>query len=58
MSEATHGTRDVLAEQQEQTEPGQPSSSAAQFDQIVELREQGILTEEEFAAEKKKLLGI
>jgi len=58
MSEATHGTRGVPAEQQEQTEPGEAWSSAAQFDQIAELREQGILTEEEFAAEKKKLLGI
>jgi hypothetical protein len=26
--------------------------------ELDELREQGILTEEEFAAEKKKLLGI
>jgi putative oligomerization/nucleic acid binding protein len=26
--------------------------------ELAELREQGILTEEEFAAEKKRLLGI
>jgi hypothetical protein len=29
-----------------------------QLDQLHELREQGILTEEEFSAEKKKLLDI
>lgn len=29
-----------------------------QIKQLSELREQGILTEEEFTAEKKKLLGI
>jgi Short C-terminal domain len=29
-----------------------------QIKELQELREQGILTEEEFAAEKKKLLGI
>ena len=28
-----------------------------QIKELAELREQGILTEEEFAAEKKKLLG-
>jgi Short C-terminal domain len=28
-----------------------------QIEQLAELREQGILTEEEFAAEKKRLLG-
>jgi Short C-terminal domain len=53
--------RGARAEQQEQTEPeGAPSSAPnpAQLDQIAELREQGILTEEEFAAERRKLLGI
>ena len=36
-------------------EPGDPIE---QIKQLSELREQGILTEEEFTAEKKKLLGI
>jgi hypothetical protein len=52
--------RGAQPEQQEQTEPEEAPSSApdpAQVDQITELREQGILTEEEFTAEKKKLLG-
>jgi hypothetical protein len=30
---------------------------AEQLKELAELREQGILTEEEFSAEKKKLLG-
>lgn len=30
---------------------------ADQIERLAELREQGILTEEEFAAEQKKLLG-
>jgi hypothetical protein len=30
---------------------------AEQLEELAELREQGILTEEEFAAEKKKLPG-
>jgi hypothetical protein len=34
-----------------------PSAPVARVKELDELREQGILTEEEFAAEKKKLLG-
>jgi hypothetical protein len=37
------------------TEPGDPIE---QIKQLSELRERGILTDEEFTAEKKKLLGI
>jgi hypothetical protein len=44
--------------------PAQPEPAAApaadpieQLKQLNELREQGVLTEEEFAAEKRKLLG-
>jgi hypothetical protein len=36
-------------------EPGDPIE---QIKQLSELRDQGILTDEEFTAEKKKLLGI
>ena len=43
-------------------DPGPPPEAALdpvdQLKQLHELREQGILTEEEFSAEKKKLLGI
>jgi Short C-terminal domain len=48
-------------EEQEARDP--PPTSEPEFDPIEqlrelgELREQGILTEEEFTAEKKKLLG-
>jgi hypothetical protein len=31
---------------------------AAQLEQLAKLKEQGILTEDEFAAKKKQLLGI
>jgi hypothetical protein len=34
-----------------------PPDPAEQLEELAELREQGILTEEEFAAEKKRLLG-
>jgi hypothetical protein len=35
-----------------------PAEPVERVKELDELREQGILTEEEFAAEKKKLLGI
>lgn len=41
--------------------PVQPVSTGdniEQLKQLAELRDQGILTEEEFAAKKKKLLGL
>jgi Short C-terminal domain len=34
-----------------------PPEPAGRLEELAELREQGILTEEEFAAEKKRLLG-
>jgi hypothetical protein len=44
------------------SDPGPPPEAALdpvdQLKQLHELREQGILTEAEFSAEKKKLLGI
>lgn len=35
-----------------------PPSETEQLKQLAELRDQGILTEEEFAAKKKQILGI
>jgi hypothetical protein len=35
-----------------------PPAPVERVKELDELREQGILTEEEFAAEKKKLLGL
>jgi hypothetical protein len=37
--------------------PEPVADPVVQLEELAELREQGILTEEEFAAEKKKLLG-
>ncbi len=36
----------------------QPASLSAQLDRLMELRSQGMLTDEEFSAAKAKLLGI
>ena len=39
--------------------PSAPSDATVeQIKQLAELRDQGILTEEEFSSKKKKLLGI
>ncbi len=54
------------AGQEEQSEeaygrkpPPEPAADPVeQIKKLVELREQGVLSEEEFAAEKKRLLGL
>jgi predicted Zn-dependent peptidase len=51
------------AEEQEQqyAEPAQAAPAddiTAQLQQLATLKQQGILTEEEFAAKKKQILGI
>ena len=38
--------------------PEPAPDSLEQIKELAELREQGILSEEEFAAEKRKLLGL
>jgi hypothetical protein len=38
-------------------ERGVPELSVEQLEQLAELRARGILTDEEFAAEKKRILG-
>jgi hypothetical protein len=50
------------AEQQQQYAPPPPPAAPApdpiaQLKQLAELRDQGILTEEEFSAQKAKILG-
>lgn len=44
------------------SEPTAPADSAdnniAQLEKLAELRDKGILTEEEFSAKKKQLLGL
>ena len=44
-------------EQQAASAPAQPDY-AAELAQLAQLKEQGILTEEEFTAKKKQILGI
>lgn len=51
------------AEDQQQYEAQQPVSTAqddtvAQLQQLASLKDQGILTQEEFDAKKKQILGI
>jgi Short C-terminal domain len=50
---------DAGRQQQAREAPGEgpPPDPVGQLEDLSELREQGILTEEEFAAEQKKLLG-
>ena len=48
---------DEKEEHVSEPEPAPALDSAEQIKDLHELREQGILTEEEFVAEKKKLLG-
>ena len=46
-------------EEAHETDDAPPSAEPVErVRELDELREQGILTDEEFAAEKKKLLGI
>jgi hypothetical protein len=35
-----------------------PQDEMAELQQLAQMKEQGILTEEEFAAKKKQILGI
>jgi hypothetical protein len=44
-------------QQQDSSAPAQ-SDYAAELEQLAQLKEQGILTEEEFTAKKKQILGI
>jgi Short C-terminal domain len=55
---AKRGAEAVPEKETPEAPVAEPSvDSSEQLKELAELREQGILTEEEFAAEKKKLLG-
>lgn len=45
-------------EQVQAVDEAPPPSPALPIKELAELREQGILTDEEYVAEQKKLLGI
>ncbi len=56
---AQAGREEQVPEAQDEWPPPEPAPDPVeQIKELAELREQGILTEEEFAAEKKKLLGL
>jgi putative oligomerization/nucleic acid binding protein len=42
----------------EQAPSGGGDDTAAQLEQLAKLKQEGILTEEEFTAKKKQILGI
>ena len=50
--------QDAQQNQQEAPPPGPEDDSTAQLQNLVQLHTQGVLTDEEFAAAKAKLLGI
>ena len=59
-----YGSQDAQAQQSAPMEQAAPSpaggmdDTAAQLEQLAKLKEQGILTEDEFTAKKKQILGI
>jgi hypothetical protein len=44
--------------EQASAEPAPPADSTAELQRLAQLHDQGVLTDEEFAAAKKKALGI
>jgi len=53
------GREEQATDAQDEGPPSEPAPAPVeQIKELAELREQGILTEGEFAAEKKKLLGL
>ncbi len=55
---AKHRSQTRRQQHADRDRPIEPADAIEQIKELSELREQGILTEEEFTAEKKKLLGI
>jgi hypothetical protein len=51
------GLADAAAAPPPQVAPAEPDT-VEQLRRLAELRDQGILTEEEFSAEKRKILGM
>jgi hypothetical protein len=57
-----YANQDAAAQQQGPPMEGAPTGGAddttAQLEQLAKLKQEGILTEEEFTAKKKQILGI
>ena len=56
--DAQYVQQQAAAEQGASGAAGGMDDTAAQLEQLAKLKEQGILTEEEFTAKKKQILGI
>jgi membrane protease subunit (stomatin/prohibitin family) len=56
-AERWYGQEEEQAAQAQAAAPAQDDTTA-QLEQLAQLKNQGILTEEEFAAKKKQILGI
>ncbi len=63
--QASRWSQQDAAQQQYSEQPAPPAPAApamqdemAEIQQLAQMKEQGILTEEEFAAKKKQILGI
>jgi hypothetical protein len=54
---ASASEEEQAREADQEVPPDPAADPVEQLKELAELREQGILTDEEFAAEKKKLLG-
>lgn len=52
------GEQDAQEYQQQAPEPAANDDSVAQLQQLAQLKDQGILTQEEFDAKKKQILGL
>jgi hypothetical protein len=48
----------VVPPQPESKKPSTSSESIAQLEKLAQLKEKGLITEEEFAKKKKELLGL
>ena len=55
---ARYGEQDAQQYAQEAAPPPQEEDDAAQLQNLAQLHNQGVLTDEEFAAAKAKILGI
>ena len=52
------GEQDAQEYAQQTAAPAQEDDTVAQLQQLAQLKDQGILTQEEFDAKKKQILGL
>lgn len=56
--QARRWAEEDVEQQPVQSQPSGGDDTASQLQQLAQLKDQGILTEEEFAAKKKQILGL